>query len=933
MHKLLCFTLLASVFAGLPHTAVAADPKAARYFEDALGRFEKNDMQGAIIQLKNALQQDRQMLAAHILLGKALLNEGDPVGAEVELEEALRLGVNRSEVVVPLARAYLLQGKFDILLDRIAVAGLSPALQIDVLIMRSSALAEKGNLAAAMRSLDEAQAVDPRSVPARLARAALMLRNGQLNEASAAVDQAMSLAPNDPGVWDARASVLHMKGDFQGALLAYGKSAAANPRNLDTRIARAGLMLDLERLDEADKEISEIQRLSPQDPRASYLRALLAGRRGDYNTMRAALTDVTKLLDQAPQNVLNRYKQMLLLAALAHQGLGNKEKAKERLTTYVRMYPREPGPSKLLATMYLEAGANASAIALLEPLQRANPDDPKILSLLAAAHMGERSYSQATALLEKAVRVSGGAAEARTDLGLGLIGEGRTDNGLSELQEAFSKDPGQARAGIPLAVLYLRKNQPKKALEVIEAVVKRNPDNLTALNLLGTARAKTGDSAGSRKIFEQVLSLNANFQAASLNLARMDIAEGKQDSARARLGQILKASPNNVDAMFDMALMEERAGNLQEVVLWLEKARAHPQGATRAGLSLTEVLLRNRNPERAVAVAKETAQKEPDNLVVLSALTRAQIALGDNRAARQTLSDMTRYAAYDAPSQLNVARLQLAAGNEAGAVYSLEKALSGNPDFLPAHVLQAEMSISQKDYAKAEQQIRLVAQKPAGQLVALRLQGDLALARSQYSAAIVSYRSALAKEASSDTALRIFRAHFQAGETDKGLKFLEGWYRDHPNDLTALRAIADGHLRTGNLSAARNAYEHFLAKRPDDADVLNNLAQTLHKQGDKAALGFAEKAVRIAGGDPGVIDTLGWILLKQGQLERGLGILRDARLRDPDNPEIRYHLAVALAKANRPNEAAEELAQALRSKVNFEGKEDAGRLQRELASR
>lgn len=931
MHKLVSSSVLAGLLA-FAVQAGAADSKALRFYEDALARYDKNDMPGAIIQLKNVLQQDKQMLAAHILLGKALLSEGDPVGAEVEFEEALRLGVNRAEVAVPLARAYLQQGKFDALLDRIVPSGLPKELQVDILILRGNALAEKGSQAAAIRSLDEAQTVDPRSVQVRLAKSAILIRSGAIDQAAAQVDEAMKLAPNDASVWDARASVLHLKGDLQGALSAYAKSVSIDPRNLDTRFARAGLMLDLDRLDEADREVADIQRLSPQEPRGAYLRAVIAGRKGDAATVRASLSEVVKLLDPVPSSTLNRHKQMLLLAALAHHGLGNREKARERLSTYVRQFPREPGASKLLASLYIEAGENVSAISLLEPLQKANPDDPRLLSLLASAHMAMRHYSQATALLEQAVKASGGAADIRADFGLSLISEGQTDLGINQLQQSFAKDPGQPRAGIVLAAAYLRKNQPKKALEVIEAVVKRDPDNLTALNFLGLVRKAAGDAAGSRKAYEQALSRDERFHIAALNLARLDVSEGKPDAARSRLARILKIDANNADAMFEMALLEERAGNFQEAVRWLEKARAFPTGFLRAGLYLTELHMHRRSFEQALAVAKETASKAPENLVALAAVSRVQIALGDNRGARQTLADMTRYANYDAAAQVEVARLQLAAGNDAGAAYSLEKALGGNPEFLPALVMQAELDIARRDYAKAEQRIRLIGQKSTGQVPAARLQGDLAVTRGQYGNAIASYRSALAKEASSDTALRICRAHFLAGDGEKGIKFLEGWHREHPNDMVIERAVADGYLRIGNLSAARGAYERFLQRQPEDADVLNNLAQTMLKQGDSGALDIAQKAVRIAGNDAGVIDTLGWVLVKQGQTERGLGYLRDARLRNPANAEIRYHLAVALAKTGRQSEAREELAQALKDPgSSFEGLEDAKKLQREMS--
>ena len=76
--------------------ALAADAKASKYYEDALIRYEKKDLDGAVIQLKNALQIDKSMLPVQMLLGKALLQNGDVVAAEVAFLEAIRLGVNRA---------------------------------------------------------------------------------------------------------------------------------------------------------------------------------------------------------------------------------------------------------------------------------------------------------------------------------------------------------------------------------------------------------------------------------------------------------------------------------------------------------------------------------------------------------------------------------------------------------------------------------------------------------------------------------------------------------------------------------------------------------------------------------------------------------------------------------------------------------------------
>ena len=87
----------------------------------------------------------------------------------------------------------------------------------------------------------------------------------------------------------------------------------------------------------------------------------------------------------------------------------------------------------------------------------------------------------------------------------------------------------------------------------------------------------------------------------------------------------------------------------------------------------------------------------------------------------------------------------------------------------------------------------------------------------------------------------------------------------------------------------------------------------------------------MAPGDPAILDTLGWILVEQGQLDEGLRYLRDARLRDTQNPEIRYHLAVVLNRTGRADEARIELEPVIASNERFDGSDQARALWQQLA--
>jgi cellulose synthase operon protein C len=97
--------------------------------------------------------------------------------------------------------------------------------------------------------------------------------------------------------------------------------------------------------------------------------------------------------------------------------------------------------------------------------------------------------------------------------------------------------------------------------------------------------------------------------------------------------------------------------------------------------------------------------------------------------------------------------------------------------------------------------------------------------------------------------------------------------------------------------------------------LLGSYALLLQRLNDPAALGIAEKATKLAPGQAQFADTYGWLLVQKGDLENGVRVLREARLREPNNGLIRWHLASALAKSGRTAEARDELQAALSSNM------------------
>jgi putative PEP-CTERM system TPR-repeat lipoprotein len=896
---------------GMWTSALASLEKASGYYEDALKRYENGEMPGAVIQLKNALQQDSQMLAAHLLLGKALLRNGDLKGAEAAFEEAIKQGVNRGEIALPLGQVYLALGRPEAVIDKIPASGLSPALQVEVLTMRGNAYLELGKSTQAIQSFDHAKAVDPRSPSPLIAEVPMLLALGRLDLAREKANKAVELAPNNADAWNAKASVYHAALDASGAIAAYDKALSLSPRNVDARIARAALLIDLKRNTAALEDLNFLKAVAEDEPRAAYLRAVLAGQKGDAKATLEALKDVTRTIDTLPPAWLQRREQLLMSGALAHYGLASHEKSREYLDAIISRSPNNLAAKKLLAAIYVDTKDFGRAQPLLESLQRSAPEDPQVMFMLGTVNLAQKRYAQASNLLERAATRTG-LPEMNSSLGFSQLGLGQTEKGLVNLEKSFSANPADMRTGIALAMLYMRLSKSDKALKIAEAMYKRDPSNLTAQNFLGSLKGASGDKAGARAMYMEVLAKDASFTPAVLNLARLDASEKRFDEARQRLDGLLKKDSNDYQVLFEYGTLEQRTGRLSEAVRYLTKAGNVQRTDPNPTLALIDLLLNQRQVDSALAAAKDLAGKFSGNLNVQLALARAYLANADAANARVILSGATRLAEFNTRSQVVIARLQLSAANPDGAAYSVQKALQGNPGDISALAMAVQVETLRRDSGKADAALKEMNLRYPAATETLRTTADLAMARGEFPSAISGYRKLLAREEKTRNALALSNAYSAAGEFGKASAFLEGWVKTHPNDLNSMKALAETQFRAGHLTAARSSYQRIIARDVEDASLFNNYANLLLQLHDPAAQEAAERALNLAPRHPAYADTLGWILVSKGQLEAGLRYLREARLRSPENAEIRIHLAYALAKAGRKEEARLELNAALK---------------------
>lgn len=925
--------VLALLFLILPW-AVLADGDASERFEQAKRHYHDGELNAAVIELKNALQIDANHLGSHVLLGSIYAEQGEAAAAEEELVLARSLGADRALVIVPLARAYLLQGKLEEVLSLQPSSELPRELRADLLVEHANALRAAGDIDKGLTAARDARRLAPDSGGPLVAESRLLLSGGRYAEAETLARQATIMEPDAPAAWTTLASTVHAQGRLQEALELYGTALAEAPDYADAHAARLGILIDLGRSREALETASRLREELPPDPRVAYLHGVLLRKNGELAKAREAIADAVTLLQPYAAGDLLVDPPLLLIAGLANYDTGNLERARTLLTTYVEAHPQHLGPLRVLAALHMQTGAPQEVIRLLEPAATGRDTDPRTLSLLAEAYMRTGRHGTATELLRQASAASEGDTRVRTLLAFSLAGLGHQDQAHRELQDVYAEHPSADRAAMALALSHLEQGRSRAAEEVAQRLTEAEPERVNYWVLLGKARARSGDLQGAREAFLEVEARDPRGLAGQLNLARLELAQGMVSAAEVRLDRALEHHPTSSLLMTELAVAAEQRGDLDTAARWLEKAHQADGSALDPLLRAVDVELRREQPTVALELAEEAQLLDRENARVLQALGRAQAALGRPELARAAYREAARLVGYDGSALLRIASLQAAAEGVEDAAWSLEKAVAADPDLTVARVALVELLIALGRLANAEESLAVLRQRSPELPVGDRLAGDLAMARGEPNAARDHYRRVVERSASPRGVALLYQAHRAAGDLDAAVGLLEDWVEQNPDHVALRRLLGEHLLYTGRLAEARNHMRRVLDRFPEDPVTLNNLALVLQELGEPGALAYAREARRLAPESAAVADTLGWLLVQEGEVPEGLSHLRYAQARDATNPEIRYHLAVALERLGRLDEARIELDRALNpSAGDFASREQALVLRDRLLAR
>ncbi len=920
--KYLSWAVMLTISCGLLHGCGQSE-SSADYLKDAERYHARGDDKSAVIQLKNALQKDANNSDARYLLGTLYNKEGNYPAAVDELQRALKSGMHANTIELALDSAYLGMGEFQKVIDNVHITA---ALQGDELaglwVMKGNAYLGLNQKDAAKAAFAAALAASPHDAGAIMGMAKLDAINNDTTGALQLLDKLIAENPN-------RVEALLLKGDILRAS-AQNEKALAEYRNvlkIDAKNAAAmgdiaSLALAMGKVDEAKVQIETLEKTHPKNLMGKYLQAMLHFQTGKYALAR---DDILQVLKAVPDHM----PSILLRGSISYQ-LGDDERAEKDFSRFVEEFPDNVYARKMLAATQLKLKQPSEALKTLSPLLSGT--DVPALGLAVEAYAQSGEADKAAQYLAKEVAIEPDNASLRTQLGLSRIASGQSGQAIADLEAAAALDTGHADAESALVLAYLGNKDYDHALSTTQKMQQKWPHLPMIYNLEGAAYLGKNDLADAQKSFSKALSVDPGYLPAALSLGQLYLKEDDLPAARQQFESVLARDKNNLQAMMYLAGMAQHTGQESDYVGWLEKAaKAHP-----ADMQPVRELVRYRlahdQSAAALALAQHALRVAPKDPAAMDLLGNTQIAVGQLDAAVATYTTLTQLVPRSSLAFFRLGSVQAMTKAYPSAENSLNTALALQPDYPDA--LNALIAVYDMtgEYGRAYDLVRDKQKQNPKSPQAYILEGDIDLAQKRYDKAASAYEKAQSMASTTVAEIKLHNALMLGGKTNLADRNLLQWLHVHPDDLVARNYLAQMYLTRGDDAAALQQYLIVLRKAPGTPAVLNNVAWIYQKMKDPRALEMAQQAYQHSPNNPQIMDTLGWILVQEGDATGGVKLLRKAAAMVPAAADIRYHYAVALAKTGNKAQARQILKQLLDSNKLAAQTDDAAALLQSLGN-
>jgi tetratricopeptide (TPR) repeat protein len=587
----------------------------------------------ARIEFLNAIKAQPNNKALRIAQARTYLQLGNGAAAEDELKRANALGVAESETAHLMAHALLLQGQAERAVAAANKAGPAHAAYANRMLGR--AFSALGRMEDAAQAFDRALAAAPDEAALWADIGRFRRDTGEVAGAITAADRAVALDPESVEGLILRGELTRNQYGLAAAIPWFDRALDIDPSNVTALIERASTLGDLGRTRDMLADTRRILSVSPDDPSAYYLQAVLAARGGDYGLARSLYRRTGGAFDRRPA--------AMLLAGTIELGAGNAELATRPLERLVEAQPGNFKARRLLGSAQWQSGDAAAAVRTLRPLADRADADSYTLSVIGKAYARLGDEGQAARYLARAA--------APRPSALAALENPLADNEIDLLRRDAARQPGAAPAQIALIRALLGRGLGAEALQRARQLQAANPGAPDSHVLVGDALAIQGDYAAAVGAYRRAANL-AFSEPVALRLVEALRNSGNPAGAAQVLALFLQQNPQNLAAQILAADANLQARRWPEAIALYEAARRRTGDRDATLLNnLAWAYAETGDYERAVPLARRAWTLEPRNPVTADTLGWLLYKSGEDRMGGLALLEQ---AARGAPSDAEI---------------------------------------------------------------------------------------------------------------------------------------------------------------------------------------------------------------------------------------------------------------------------------------
>jgi tetratricopeptide (TPR) repeat protein len=763
-----------------------------------------------------------------------------------------------------------------------------------------------GELSKAAIEFRNALKINPTGVEAKYFSALIFEKKGNVPRAISAFQELALQDPNNRDVQLKLGQYALMNSDAAQASDRADKLIALDSNKPDGHTMKGAAFLMMGKLPEAEAEARAALALQPHDEDATIVLASQRARQKKFDEAEAIIKEA---LDANPKSVqLLGFK----LKLLADQN--RKTEIEQVLRQLIELDPTNPGHVVLLASELTAAGRLPEARDEFRRAIATNKDSQLLLA--AYADFLEKQLGTDEAI-DEAKQLAGhykGNALYSFLLARLYIKANRLDEAdalLKQLVEDLERSSDKLDAQVELARITLLRGDQQGALDQLATILKADSKNQSALTLRAGIRLQDGRFDESIADARAILSDSPTSTAALAILAKAYTATHEEELAIGALRNLSRVMPTNVDVHKQLAgLLVMRAPD--EALKSLDAAIALRPDDANLKAQKAQVLIYTRRWDQGEVIGQELAANKETAALGHQILGEAALARQDFPAAiteLQTAIDRGRSFSIVGPKLMEAYRLS-------GEPVTAARTGSEGPN--PAEQLLLDRLA--KDPKDADALALLSEQREN--------RGDLDSAKDLLRQAIE------AKPGERNPYLNLARIQKNEGKQKEAADTLQLASARFPDDSLVQESLAIGYELMQDYDAAKLAYENVLVKWPNDIVAANNLAMLIADvwPTDKAALDRARMLVEEFrnSNNPTLIDTLGWVQVRLGNIDDAAIILKKAVSLQPDNQQAQYHYAVAMSLKGLNDLARDAMGKALAGEPEFRGIEEAKQLAMKL---